>query len=113
MTNTKNKVCLFTGASGQLGEMFWKMFGAEYQIAAVYCNTVPQAVSQLHWRVDPLSPNSELEENKNPVYAIQADLTVEEDLRRTVEVTLARFEKIDIVVNAAACPIFARMLEGE
>jgi NAD(P)-dependent dehydrogenase (short-subunit alcohol dehydrogenase family) len=113
MSSTQKKVCLFTGASGPLGETFWQMFGSEYHMAAVYCNTVPQAVSQLQWRVDPLSPGSDLEENQNAVYAIQADLTNEEDLRRAVEVCLARYQRIDVLVNAAANSAFAQMLEGD
>ncbi len=111
--NPNRKVCLFTGASGALGEMFCRMFGAQYDIVAVLGRRVPQIVTQHQWWVDPLMPNSPLIENRSNVYAIQADLMDEADLRRVVEVTLARFDRIDLLVNAAAVGFWAPMLDGE
>jgi NAD(P)-dependent dehydrogenase (short-subunit alcohol dehydrogenase family) len=110
--NPNRKVCLFTGAGGALGEMFCRMFGAHYDIVAVLGRRVPQIVTQHQWWVDPLMPNAPLVENRSGVYAIQADLTDEADLRRVVEVTLARFERIDVLVNAAAVGFWAPMLDG-
>jgi len=106
------KVCLFTGAGGPLGETFCRMFGAHYQIVAVLGRRVPQIVSQEQWWVDPLNPHAPLPENQSGVFAVQADLNDEADLRRVVEVTLARCDRIDLLVNAAAAGYWAPMLEG-
>lgn len=111
--NANRKVCLFTGAGGPLGEMFCRMFGAQYDIVAVLGRRTPNIVTQHQWWVDPLMPNAPLAENRSGVYAIQADLMDETGLRRVVEVTLARFERIDVLVNAAAVGVWAPMLDGE
>ena len=110
--NSNRKVCLFTGAGGALGEMFCRMFGAQYDIVAVLGRRMPQIVTQHQWWVDPLMPDAALAENRSGVYAIQADLTQESERRRVVEVALARFERIDILVNAAAVCYWAPMLNG-
>lgn len=110
--NSNRKVILFTGAGGALGEMFCRMFGAQYDIVAVLGRRTPQIVTQHQWWVDPLMPAAPLVENSSGVYAIQADLTEETERRRVVEVTLARFDRIDILVNAAAFCYWAPMLNG-
>ena len=109
--NPAKRVCLLTGASGELGETFCQMFAAHYDIAAVYCQNLPKAPSQLRWFVDPLTPNAELP--NNAIFAIQADLRQETDLRRIVEVTLARFGRIDFLVNAAVFSFWAPILDGD
>jgi NAD(P)-dependent dehydrogenase (short-subunit alcohol dehydrogenase family) len=109
---SNKKVCLFAGAGGALGEMFCRMWGAQYDIVAVLRSRTPQIVTQHQWWVDPLMPNAPLTENRSGVYAIQADLTEESERRRVVEVTLARFDRIDILVNAAAVCHWAPMLNG-
>lgn len=112
MSASNRKVCLFTGAGGPLGEMFCRMFGAHYDIVAVLGRRTPQIVTQHQWWVDPLMPDASLMENRSGVYAMQADLLNDDDLRRVVEVTLARFDRIDILVNAAAAGVWAQMLNG-
>jgi NAD(P)-dependent dehydrogenase (short-subunit alcohol dehydrogenase family) len=106
------KVCLLTGASGELGVTFCEMYAPHYDIAAVYGRNLPKAPSQLRWLVDPLIPTAALPENQHAVFAIQADLRKEADLHRVVEVTLARFGRIDLLVNAAAFSCWAPMLDG-
>jgi len=114
MTATQGKrVCLLTGASGELGEMFCRMFGGYYDIAAVYCHNLPKVPSQLQWFADPLNPHAGLAENQNRVFAVRADLCDEADLHRVVEVTLAHFGRIDLLVNAAAFSSMAPMLDGD
>jgi NAD(P)-dependent dehydrogenase (short-subunit alcohol dehydrogenase family) len=110
--SSNRKVILFTGAGGALGEMFCRMYGAQYDIVAVLGRRVPAIVTQHQWWVDPLMPDVSLAENRGGVYAIQADLTEEAERRRVVEVTLARFDRIDILVNAAAFCHWAPMLSG-
>jgi NAD(P)-dependent dehydrogenase (short-subunit alcohol dehydrogenase family) len=55
--------------------------------------------SQLVKKVDIIKNDGVGEEM---VYCVQADLTKPEDIRRVVEVGMARFGQIDHVVNAAA-----------
>jgi NAD(P)-dependent dehydrogenase (short-subunit alcohol dehydrogenase family) len=57
--------------------------------------------SQAQWLIDPLDPSAALAENAHPVYTIRADLTIDRELERVVELTLARFGRIDLVVHAA------------
>ena len=106
------KVCLLTGASGELGQVFCRMFAAHYDIVAVYHKNLPQVTSQLQWFADPLMPQAVLPENQNAVFAVKADLRREADLHRIVEVTLARFGRIDFLVNAAAHSFWAPILDG-
>jgi NAD(P)-dependent dehydrogenase (short-subunit alcohol dehydrogenase family) len=106
------KVCLFTGAGGPLGEMFCRMFGAHYDIVAVLGRRTPNIVTQHQWLVDPLMPNAAVAENFSSVFALQADLNEESELRRVVEVALARYDRIDVLVNAAAASHWAPMLNG-
>jgi len=113
MNASTRKVCLLTGASGTLGECFCRTYGGSYSIAAVFRHRHPNALSQRQWMIDPLMPQANVPENQNAVYAIQADLRQEADRHRVVEVTLARFGRIDMVVNAAAHSRRAPMLEGD
>jgi NAD(P)-dependent dehydrogenase (short-subunit alcohol dehydrogenase family) len=113
MNGSQKRVCLLTGAGGRLGEMFCRMFGERYEIAAVFRRSHPKVPSQLQWLVDPLMPRAPVPDNKSAVFAIQADLRQESDLHRVVEVALARFGRIDILVNAAAYSRWAPMLDGD
>jgi NAD(P)-dependent dehydrogenase (short-subunit alcohol dehydrogenase family) len=94
------RVCLFTGASGTLGTEFCRLFRNRYNIAAVFRNREPDVPCQHNRIVDPLSPRKP-QHDRHPVFAIKADLYHESEIRRTVELTLARFGRIDLAVNAA------------
>lgn len=107
------KVCLLTGGSGSLGVTFCRMYAANYDIALVYCQHQPKVPSQITKLVDPLSPAAVLPENRQAVFAIKADLRQEEDRQRVVEVTLAKFGRIDLLVNAAGCAHWASMFDGD
>ena len=48
-----------------------------------------------------------------PVFTIQADLTLAADVDRVVEVALARFGRVDLLVNAAGCSVWAPIVESE
>ena len=113
MNGLHKRVCLLTGAAGRLGEAFCRMYGAHYDIAAVFRSQPPKVPSQRQWMVDPLAPHVLVGENQSAVFAIQADLRQEADLQRVAEVTLARFGRIDCLVNAAAVSHWAPMLDGD
>jgi NAD(P)-dependent dehydrogenase (short-subunit alcohol dehydrogenase family) len=101
------KVCLLTGASGALGSAFCRLYRDRYQIAAVFRTRTPQPPSQLSRWIDPLDPLRTLSENANQVFAIQADLTDDGEVQRIAELTLARFGRVDLLVNAAVHSIWA------
>jgi len=114
MTNQSGKkVCLLTGGSGTLSITFCQMYAAHYDIALVYNEHQPKVPSQIIKLVDPLSPAAALPENRQAVFAIKADLLQEEDRQRVVEVTLAKFGRIDLLVNAAGCAYWASMFDGD
>jgi NAD(P)-dependent dehydrogenase (short-subunit alcohol dehydrogenase family) len=95
------RVCLLTGAGGRLGTAFCRANAHRYDILAVYRSRPPAVVSQCSSLLDPLDPDTEPTENAHPVFTVQADLTVEDDVARVVEIALARFGRIDLLVNAA------------
>ncbi len=96
------KVCLLTGASGRLGTAFCRMYADQYNIVAVYRSRPPNVVSQLQRFVDPLDSVATLTENEHPVYAVQADLHDDKSLSHIVDIALARFDRIDLLLNSAA-----------
>jgi NAD(P)-dependent dehydrogenase (short-subunit alcohol dehydrogenase family) len=109
----KKRVCLLTGASGTLGSAFCKRFGGQYQIAAVYCKTLPRVPSDLIRVIDPLDPRASLEENSHPIFPIKADLSQPMEHRRIIDLALARFFHIDLVINMAAICIQADLLASD
>jgi NAD(P)-dependent dehydrogenase (short-subunit alcohol dehydrogenase family) len=108
------RVCLLTGASGKLGSVFCRTLAARFDIAAVYRSRHPDAPSQLEWLRDPLAPSARVPENDHAVFAIQADLLEEDAPSRVVDLALARFGRIDLLVSAAADVTFwGPLLEAE
>ncbi|MBI1332727.1 MAG: SDR family NAD(P)-dependent oxidoreductase [Armatimonadetes bacterium] len=96
------RVCILTGAGGELGNTFCSLFAEHYNIVAVCRNRVPYVSTQKQAFVDPLRPMEDVAENSSKVYEVRADLNSDSDLERVVEASLARFGRIDLVVNAAA-----------
>jgi NAD(P)-dependent dehydrogenase (short-subunit alcohol dehydrogenase family) len=85
-----------------LGTAFCRRNASRYDIVAAYNTRLPRLVSQTSQLIDPLAPAERLPENAWPVYAVQADLTRDADVIKLVDVALARFGRIDVLVNAAA-----------
>jgi NAD(P)-dependent dehydrogenase (short-subunit alcohol dehydrogenase family) len=84
------RVCLLTGASGRLGSAICEGLADRYDFAAVH-------------RLRPVAAG---------VFEIEADLTTESECERTVEVALAHFGRIDLVVNAAVSSAWGPMLDS-
>jgi NAD(P)-dependent dehydrogenase (short-subunit alcohol dehydrogenase family) len=96
------RVCLLTGAGGRLGVDFCQRYAADYDIVAVVRRRTPEVPTQHRAVVDPLAlAGAPLPENANPVYTITSDLCDEDALERVVEVATARYDRIDLLVNAA------------
>jgi len=99
-------VCLLTGAGGRLGEAILRANGDRMQFLAVYRTRVPQAPSQLSASFDPLDASASPRSGRARTYAVQADLRERDAVRRVVEIALARYDRVDHVVNAAADSAF-------
>ena len=98
-------VCLITGAGGRLGQALCRALLGRYEVAAAYRSRVPDVPSQLR---RPVAAGA----SPPAAYCVQADLTRREDVRRLVEVTLARFGRVDAPVNVAADVAFhGRLLD--
>lgn len=95
------RVCLLTGAGGLLGNAFCRAYAAEYDIVAVCRRRAPEVPSQDEWFVDPLAPDTEPPENNARVYVVHADLEKGGQVERVVDIALARFGRVDLLVNAA------------
>lgn len=109
---SEKRVCVLTGASGTLGVDFCRRWAGTYDIVAVYRSQVPEVPSQLQHLIDPLDPSRALPENEDAVFTVRADLLEPGGIERVVELALARFEAVDLLVNAAAFPVWAPMLDG-
>ena len=110
---SERRVCLLTGAGGQLGDEFCRRHTATYDIVAVHRSRPPSVSSQEQWFVDPLAPDASLAENAYPVFSIASDLTRPGEISRVVELALARHERIDVLVNAAVHSVWGDMVESD
>lgn len=93
----KDKVVLVTGAGGKLGTALCRSLLVANQVIAAYHERVPQIDSQLSWPA-----TSPPDANGNRAWCAQADLNDWKDIRRLVELSLAKHGRVDVVVNAAA-----------
>jgi NAD(P)-dependent dehydrogenase (short-subunit alcohol dehydrogenase family) len=107
------RTCLVTGAAGTLGAALCRRFGPDYDVAGVYHNQVPPLASQESVFFDPFDPGRPLSENDHPIFGIQADLATAEGCAWAVSAALERLGCLDLVVNAAAYPVWGSLLEDE
>lgn len=98
----QRRVVLLTGAGGRLGRVFCQAYYQQYDIVAVCRDRVPAVPSQEEWFIDPLAPREALPENVSRVFIIRADLAREGEVERVVDLALAKFGAIDLLVNNAA-----------
>lgn len=112
MPTGDRRVCLLTGAAGVLGSEFCRRYAGEYDIVAVCRTRAPVVPSQLETYVDPLDP---ADQEAASVYTVFADLREQAAVDRLVEVALARFGRVDLLVNAAAYtkPYSQTMVDGD
>ncbi|WP_433712632.1 SDR family NAD(P)-dependent oxidoreductase [Nocardia sp. CA-084685] len=101
-SGNERRVCLLTGAGGVLGDTFCRGLYTDYDIIAVCRNRTPAAPSQLEWFVDPFEPEMPVPENDSRIFVIKAELADAGEVERVVDIALARFGHIDLLVNNAA-----------
>ncbi|MFI5536579.1 SDR family NAD(P)-dependent oxidoreductase [Nocardia sp. NPDC051900] len=102
MSTGERRVCLLTGASGTLGDAFCQAYYRDYDIVAVCRTRTPAVPSQLEWYIDPLAPDATVPENDSRVFVVRSDLTEPGEVERVVDLALARFGGVDLLVNNAA-----------
>ena len=99
----RGKVVVITGASSGIGR------AAALEFAAAGCHVVLAAR-----RVDALHDVAERCRRLGAAaHVVETDVTIESDIRRLRDVTLARWGRIDVWVNNAGTTYFARLDEGE
>ncbi|MGW4089806.1 SDR family NAD(P)-dependent oxidoreductase [Nocardia sp. NPDC004750] len=102
MSTGERRVCLLTGASGTLGDAFCQAYYRDYDIVAVCRTRTPAVPSQLEWYIDPLAPDATVPENDSRVFVVRSDLTEPGEVERVIDLALARFGGVDLLVNNAA-----------
>ena len=96
------RVCLLTGATGRLGIAFCQRFAGEYHIVGIHRRDVHAVPSRQHETIiDPLTLRRSDDLRGVGVFFVQADLTFDTELHRVVELALARYDRIDFLINAA------------
>jgi len=98
----RGRVAIVTGSSQGIGKAIalgLSQEGARVSICARNEKQLNQTAKEIH-----LATGGE-------VFAVQADLTREDDIRRLVSLTSERFERIDILVNNTGGPPSATFLE--
>jgi NAD(P)-dependent dehydrogenase (short-subunit alcohol dehydrogenase family) len=107
------RVCVLTGAGGYLGNAFCHAYAKSYDIVAVYHDRVPEYLIEGQQALDPLNLEDDTSANVPSVFAVRAELTDNRDLERIVELSLARFGRIDLLVNGAVHSRWGSMVETD
>jgi NAD(P)-dependent dehydrogenase (short-subunit alcohol dehydrogenase family) len=97
----QDKVALVTGGSSGLGRVIAEQFGAagsKVVIAALEADAVRQAADQMQAAGCDVLP-------------IHADITCQDDVDRMIEQTLARFGRLDVLVNNAGRSMRGKVLD--
>lgn len=96
------KTAIVTGGAGGIGLAIARRFhaeGARVVMCDIKADKLPQACAQLSQRGE-------------RVHAVTADVTVEEDIQRTVAETVAKFGGVHVLVNNAGLLHFGKLDES-
>lgn len=106
------RVCLLTGGGGTFGQAFCRSCAGKYEIAAFYRRRMPLVPSQSTSVIDPLDPRAACSANNDRIFAIECDLLDPVAVERAVSLVLARFGRVDLLINAAAMTVRAPILNS-
>lgn len=98
----RRRVGLVTDAGSRVGSALCQALAADYDLVAAYRSDPPLVPRQDAELFDPVRPRAAVPENRDRVFAVRADLTSRPDAERLVELALARFGSVDLLVNNAA-----------
>ena len=101
LLNLKNRVVAITGASAGIGLAAARAFSKENARIAV--------AARRKDRLDLLV--REIEDAGREAFAVEADVSVEADVRRFVDLTVRRYGQIDVMINNAGFGIRGRVEE--
>lgn len=101
MNGDDRRVCLLTGAGGNLGDAFCRALYRSYDIVAVCRERIPAVPSQHECFIDPLHPQAAIPENDSQVFLVETDLLDNGAVEHVVDIVLARFGRVDLLINAA------------
>jgi NAD(P)-dependent dehydrogenase (short-subunit alcohol dehydrogenase family) len=107
----RKRVLLLTGAGGRLGQELCSRLRGDYDIAAVYRTRLPRQPNQDDLFIDPLCPGAPVEANEDRIFTIHADLRAQDAAPRIVELALAKFDRIDVIVHAAVFTRWGSLVE--
>ena len=111
MNGTK-RVCVITGAAGRLASAFYRRWASQYHMVALYHEKPPNYASQMVEVFDPLNPRGFHGENEAPAFALRCDLRNEKECERALELSVARFGEIDLLVNCAVVSRWGSLLDN-
>jgi NAD(P)-dependent dehydrogenase (short-subunit alcohol dehydrogenase family) len=86
------RTCLFTGVSGRLGRDFCARYTDRYDIIGVWWSTKPDV---------PICKLGSTDKDPGAIFGLRTDLREEGAVEAVAEKVIARFDSVDLVVNAA------------
>ncbi|WP_080055575.1 SDR family oxidoreductase [Spirosoma aerolatum] len=99
----KNKVVLITGASSGIGRALSFAFGQE-GAHIVICGRKADALQAV---------TSELKQADIDVLSITADVSVEADVKRLIEQTIAQYGRLDVLINNAGISMRSMLIDTD
>lgn len=99
----KEKVVLITGASSGIGRALAFAFGRE-GASIVICARKAESLQQV---------SSELEQAGITTLALVADVSLENDVKALIEQTIARFGRLDILINNAGISMRSMLIDTD
>jgi NAD(P)-dependent dehydrogenase (short-subunit alcohol dehydrogenase family) len=103
---------VITGAGGTLGNAFCQKYAEDYEVVAVCRHREPAVPNQFDSFVDPFSPEAEVPGGR--VWTVRTDLEKDGEVEHLVDLVLARYGRVDLLVNNAAVSGFHGALsDGE
>lgn len=105
----KGKVAVVTGGSRGIGKQICLTFAREGASVVVAARTEREGQARLPGTIH--QTVEEIKRSGGRAMAVRTDITVDEDVERMAQKTLAEFGRIDILVNNAAANLNAKIVD--